>query len=33
MTLNFTMEERHTAMINRIEPLIAKIEERLHLPA
>lgn len=33
MTLNFTMEERHTAMINRIEPLIARIEARLGLPA
>jgi hypothetical protein len=29
MTLNFTMEERHIEMVDRIEPLVAEIEARV----
>lgn len=33
MTLNFTMEARHTEMISRIEPLVARIEREVGLVA
>jgi hypothetical protein len=33
MTLNFTMEARHTEMIARIEPLIARIEREVGITA
>ena len=29
MTLNFTMEQRHIDMVDRIEPLVADIEARV----